>query len=622
MKRKLRIDSLKKKIGLSIFVTIALCAVFSALIVSRVVEDRMTDKYQVDREAATEFLSYSLAPMLELYDYRQVERVITSSLTYESIALVAVFDNTGTLVRSAQERDPAAAELDVERHDITSNGKVVGSFEVGFSSDYIDKEIRTMTAALTLGVVGFLVLLGLALLTFLNRSLIAPIEAFTKTVKQISPRNLSVRMKMDREDELGTLATNFNRVAADLEESHKALQVAHGELEQEVEERTKRVERRSEQLRAIYEVRRRISSILSLDELLPYVVSSLQETFDYYCVNTLLLDRASGDLVLEAGAGRYEGDIPVGRHMKATEGIAGWVARNGEPLLVNDVTREARYLFVPELPHTRSELAAPIRIGTDILGVLDIQSTRPEAFYEMDLLTAQTIADEVANAYENARLYRETRDMAVLEERNRMAREIHDTLAQGFTGIVLQLEAAEQALEGKKPESAQEHFDRARSLARESLSEARRSVWSLRPRALEQLPLIDTLRQETESFARDSALKTSFTTSGESYPLHPDVEPALLRICQESLTNVRKHARASEVEVRLAFKKGLIGMSIRDDGVGFDPAAPTTGTLGLTGMRERVRLLGGTLTVQSQKGKGTLVKASIPTTQEADKWKS
>jgi len=612
MKRKLRINSLKKKIGLSIFVTIALCAALSAFIVSRVVEDRMTDKYQVDRETATEFLSYSLAPMLDLYDYRQVERVITSSLAYESIASVAVFDHTGTLVRSAQERDPATAELDVERHYITSNGKVIGSFEVGFSSNYIDEEIRTTTGALTLGVVGFLVLLGLALLTFLNRSLIAPIEAFTRTVKQISPRNLSVRMKMDRKDELGTLAANFNRVAADLEKSHKALQVAHGELEQEVEERTRRAQHRSEQLRAIYEVRRRISSILSLDELLPYVVNSLQKTFDYYCVNTLLLDRASGDLVLKAGAGRYEGGTLVGRHVKPAEGIAGRVVQTGEPLLANDVTREPRYLFVPELPDTRSELAVPIRIGTDILGVLDIQSARLDAFHEMDLLTAQTIADEVANAYENARLYRETRDMAVLEERNRMAREIHDTLAQGFTGIVLQLEAAEQALEGKNPERAQEHFDRARSLARESLSEARRSVWSLRPQALEQLPLIDTLRQETENFTRDSGVKASFTTSGESYPLPSEVEPALLRICQESLTNVRKHANASEVEVNLAFKKGLVGMNIRDDGVGFDAEAPTTGTLGLTGMRERARLLGGTLTLQSQKGKGTLVKASIP----------
>jgi len=201
--------------------------------------------------------------------------------------------------------------------------------------------------------------------------------------------------------------------------------------------------------------------------------------------------------------------------------------------------------------------------------------------------------------------------MAVLEERNRMAREIHDTLAQGFAGIVLQLEAAEQAL-GEDSTGAQGHLDRARRLARESLNEARRSVWALRPQALEQLSLMEALLQEIEKFIQDSGVKANFNTSGKKRILSADVESVLLRICQESLANVRKHAQASQAEVNLAFEEKAVRLSIHDNGISFDPEAPTEGAFGLISMRERARLLGGTLVVQSEKRKGTLIEVTIP----------
>ena len=611
MKEKLRINSIKKKIILSIFIVISLCAAVSAFIVPQVVEAQMTETYEADKEAATEFLSYSLVPMLDLYDYKQVERAITSSLIYESIASIAVFDDKGTLIRAATEQGVASEDLDIEKHYITSNNKIIGSFEIGFSKEYIDEQIRTTTGALIFGLIGFLILVAVALFTFINRSVIEPLEGITRTVKEINPDNLSTRMEIQREDELGTLAMSFNRMAEDLEKSHRALQIAHAELEQKVEERTRGERRRAEQLRAIYEVRRRISSVLSLDELLPYVVNSLQETFDYYNVNILLLDPATGDLVLKAGSGGFKGKVPVGLHIKNAQGIVGWVVQTVEPLMVNDVTKETRYLFTPELADTRSELAVPINIGGDTLGVLDIQSAEFNAFDEIDLFTAQTIADEVANAFENARLYQETRDMAVLEERNRMAREIHDTLAQGFTGIVLQLEAAEQAI-GEDVGQAQEHLDRARKLARESLNEARRSVWALRSQALERLPLVETLQQEIERFIQTSGVKADLCTSGKRHSLSAEIENTLLRICQESLTNVRKHAQASQVEVNLAFEGKTVRLSIHDNGTGFNPVAPSEGAFGLVGMRERARLLGGTLVVQSERGEGTLIEIVIP----------
>jgi signal transduction histidine kinase len=613
MKDLFKLNSLKKKIGLFITIIIALCVVVSAFMVSVVIEFQMTGKYQLEREAAIESLSYSLAPMMELYDYRQIELTIRSLLVYENISYVAVYDGSGDLIRSVSEQNVPREELDINRHDVALEGNMIGSFEIGFSRNYIDSQIRTTALALMLGLIGFLIIAGLAFYLFLNHYVISPIEVFTGTVKEINPENLSLRMHAPTNDEIGTLATSFNRMAEDLEKSHGALVQARDELELRVEERTRGERRRSEQLRQINEVGRRISSILSLDELIPYVVTSLQETFNFYNVNIFLTGPGADDLELKAGAGGYRGEVPAGFVIGKGEGIIGWVGRTGEPLSVGDVGQEPRYISTEILPDTRSELAVPIKIGGEILGVLDIESRELNAFDEIDLFTALTLADQVAIAVENARLYQETREMAVLDERNRMAREIHDTLAQGFTGIVLQLEAAEQAINEDTAE-ALAHLDRARELARESLNEARRSVWALRPQTLEQSSLLDTLRHRVEKFTKDTGIPAKFTSNNANYALPAEKENALLRVCQEALTNVQRHARASQVEVSLGFENDMVTLSVRDDGSGFDPEAPRENRFGLISMRERVRLLGGTLEIKSEKGKGTSLEVRIPLT--------
>ncbi|MFQ5875546.1 MAG: histidine kinase, partial [Dehalococcoidia bacterium] len=213
-------------------------------------------------------------------------------------------------------------------------------------------------------------------------------------------------------------------------------------------------------------------------------------------------------------------------------------------------------------------------------------------------------------------LLRQTREVAVLEERNRMAREIHDTLAQGFTGIVLQLEAAEQASDDS-PTEVPEHLSRAKNLARESLQEARRSVWNPVPQALERRPLDTALQEEVRRFGAAGTEKASFTLSGEPRSLPSELQAALLRICQESLTNVRRHARATEVKVTLSFEPESVCLGVEDDGVGFDVQSVKDGEMrtgfGLTGIEQRARLLRGTFALHSQQGKGTLVEVTIPT---------
>ena len=459
---------------------------------------------------------------------------------------------------------------------------------------------QALAIALTLVVLAWAA--GMAGGTWISRSITRPIKSLVSATEAISRGDLTTRTSIPGTDELASLGSAMNQMVKDLDESRRT-----------VEHLLAQSERRAEQLRTINEVGRKISSVLGMDELLKYVVELLRSTFHFYNVNIFLLDVDPGYLVFKAGAGGYQAAGLLGTRLRVgEEGIVGWVAKAGAPLLANDVSKEPKYLPVEALKRTKSELAVPIKLGDAVVGVLDIESDEVDAFDGMDLFTAQTLADQIAIAVENARLYQETRDIAVLEERNRMAREIHDTLAQWFTGIILQLEVAEPSL-GEGASKAREHLDRARSLARDGLQEAKRSVWNLRPRALEQLPLTEALKEQTQRFTEDSRVKAGLVVSGELRPLSAQVEAGLLRICQECLANVRKHAQASKVKVNLAFEESTVRLSVYDNGIGFDHETAREGAFGLISMSERARLLGGTLTVQGEVGKGTLVEVMIPT---------
>jgi signal transduction histidine kinase len=611
MNAKLNLNSLRKKITFSIIAVIVVLALVMAFIINLVVSSQMSVRGRTDKAAAVESLSYALSPLLSGQGDQLIKQVISSYLVFDNIAFVAVYDKNGTLIDSALKEGSAPGDFQVEGHDIMTGGQAAGSFEIGFSQKYIDELVKWTTLILILALVVFLLLAGLALLIFMGRSVIQPIESIARTISQFGPHNLAARTEVYTEDEIGVLASNINQMAGELEKSYLSLQAARDELEEKVELRTRGERRRSEQLRAINGVSRRISAILSLDELLPYVTISMQQTFNYYNVNIFLLDSTSDGVVLKAGAGGYNKPAPLGFLVRLNDGIVGKVAGTGQAVNSGEAGQDSGSGLSQELPDTKSELAVPIMVGNETIGVVDIRSAEMQAFDEIDLFTVQTLGDQLAIAIENARLYQESRDMAVIEERNRMAREIHDTLAQGFAGVVLQLEAAEQALP-EKADDAQKHLDRARMLARESLNEARRSVWALRPQALEKLPFTQALQQQVEKLSVDSGIKASLKMSQNQRALSPEIENALLRICQEALANVRKHAQAKRVEVNLTFEDNLVVLRIDDDGAGFDPELIGADHFGLINMRERARLLGGFLEIRSEKWKGTHLLVTIP----------
>lgn len=200
---------------------------------------------------------------------------------------------------------------------------------------------------------------------------------------------------------------------------------------------------------------------------------------------------------------------------------------------------------------------------------------------------------------------------AVLEERNRMARDMHDTLAQGFTGVIVQLQAAEQAVAHGSTADTDAHIHRASDLARQSLDEARRSIRALRPQALEEGDLCAALADVTKQLTAGTGVRAEFSVRGHPYPLPPSSEENLLRMHQEILTNTLKHANAKSIKATLSFDQSNVCLDVADDGTGFDLGNKHDG-LGLLGMRERVNQMDGKFTVDSRVGVGTAIHVVLP----------
>ncbi|MGW0432478.1 sensor histidine kinase [Micromonospora sp. NPDC003197] len=247
------------------------------------------------------------------------------------------------------------------------------------------------------------------------------------------------------------------------------------------------------------------------------------------------------------------------------------------------------------------------------------------------------------NAGLHAQLLVQAREAGVLDERQRMAREIHDTLAQGLAGILTQLQAAEQTANqpaawtaagatsrlavqttdrttgrpAAQPASWQRHVTNAMNLARDSLAEARRTVHAVQPEVLAEARLPEAISDVTRRWSEVHHIDAALTTTGDPRPMHADVEVTLLRAAQEALANVAKHAQANRVGLTLSYMEDLVTLDVRDDGVGFEPTAKRSndspnGGFGLAGMRQRVQRLAGRLEIESEPGGGTAISATVP----------
>lgn len=254
-------------------------------------------------------------------------------------------------------------------------------------------------------------------------------------------------------------------------------------------------------------------------------------------------------------------------------------------------------------------LMVSLFFGETFLGYLSLRNQQRRDYKPEELELVRVLAYQASLAIQITRLAEHAQQMAVLEERNRLAREIHDTLAQGLTGIIIQLQAAEDIDTTDAEREA--HIAQASLLAKSSLAEARRSVRALRPQVLEEMDLYNALTHLLNQMTKGTGVQSVCQMSGSLFPLPPEVESNLLRIAQEAFTNTLKHAHASEIQIELIYNSAQVQLRVQDNGCGFNLELPLTVGYGLLNMRERANSIGADLTITSQPGQGTVVGIAV-----------
>lgn len=409
------------------------------------------------------------------------------------------------------------------------------------------------------------------------------------------------------------LATSFANQAAIALEHAILFSLTDAELQKQVRS-----------LSALNRVGHTVSQSLVINDVLDNAMNAVLEVMPADACWIYLQRETESFLRLRAQSG-LPGEVAErvrDRHVRHNQGVMGQVAASGEAILLEaaDLNPED-WPDDPVISETRwqSLAAAPLLAKEKLIGVLGIGTYASRAFTETEVELLQAIGDQMAIAVVNARLYRLSGELATLEERNRVAREIHDTLAQGFTGILVQLQAAER-LSLKNPTAALQNLQEARELARESLQEARRSVLNLRPTTLENHTLDEAIAMQASQFEAKTGIKTHFVVEGYPSALDPRVEKNLYRITQEALANVNQHAEASRVSVTLAFQEDSVNLTITDNGKGLNGqldhlselAGSKNGHFGLLGIKERARIVNGTAYIESPETGGTIIRVVIP----------
>jgi two-component system, NarL family, sensor kinase len=259
--------------------------------------------------------------------------------------------------------------------------------------------------------------------------------------------------------------------------------------------------------------------------------------------------------------------------------------------------------------------SVPLVKGERLLGIMNVATPQWDVFTPQDIEILSAIGHQIATAIERTQLAEQATRVALVEERNRLAREVHDTLAQELTGIALQLEAADALLE-HAPDRARARIRQALERTRESLEEARRSVLDLRAGPLERQALPAALETLGQRFSAEAGMPVAFQLAQAGPRLPARVEEALYRIAQEALVNIRRHAQASAVRIELRQEHDRVQLIVADNGRGFDPQLPSAGAdthgFGLIGMQERARLLNGDMQISSCPGAGAQVEVTLP----------
>jgi signal transduction histidine kinase len=377
------------------------------------------------------------------------------------------------------------------------------------------------------------------------------------------------------------------------------------------------------ELGALLDAARDLASTLELKPLLDVLLDHLKRVVDY--AGTSIWELDGNELAFLGFRGPRAFDHGVARRTRfdTTQMEPHWSKlAGGEPIRMRDIWDDSDVAQMfrrvvggspmgPSLRVITSLMWVPMVVRDRPIGLLSLTSPRHDAFSAGDATLALAIARQAAVAIENARLHERARQAAVLEERQRLARELHDSVTQSLYAIALYAEATSRAIRDGDRQSAAANLQQISEATQEALGEMRLLLYELRPPLLEEQGLAAALRSRLHAVEARAGLTTEFHSSGEER-LPAEQEQELYRLAQEALNNVLKHAHATRVSVRYEAGAGGTLLWIADNGVGFEPSADGSDGYGLPGMRERAERLGATLEIVSAPGAGTRVRVSLP----------
>jgi PAS domain S-box-containing protein len=345
-------------------------------------------------------------------------------------------------------------------------------------------------------------------------------------------------------------------------------------------------------------------------------LTTLEDVLSIACSEACHLTGAKGSaiLLLENETrlqvkSRCGSPLPILLRLPLDDSFAETVIKQRIPLLLNDP--QSQMPAYRRSPAVKALLAVPLCVDGTVLGVLDVIN-KPGGFTKADLNLIHSFADHAAISIEHAQLHQQAEKLAVIEERQRLARELHDSVTQALYSVSLYADAARLALSSGKQDVAAAHLRELRSMAREAMLDMRLLIFELHPPVLEKEGLAIAVQTRLETVETRFGLQFTFHVEGENGRLPLVIEEDLYRIAQEALNNIVKHAKAQQVTVWLRFSKHHFCLEVRDDGIGFDPdRVGKSGGLGLRGIKERVQRIGGQFILESALDKGTVLKVEV-----------
>lgn len=467
----------------------------------------------------------------------------------------------------------------------------------------------SLLRSIQLGLV-MLAIMGTVILIFLMYLLIIrPATKLQDGIQRMAAEDFSVRVPVETNDEFGALALGFNRMADHLEGLYTT-------LEQRVEAKTYSLEEKNQELALLYEITAFLNEPAVVEDLCRRFIRRLMVQFDAQGGAVRLVDAKSQKIHLVVSEGLSEDFVQKESCLNMGECLCGGAASTQTPAFFDlHQPTEMKLMYNCRDEGYRSVSVFTIRVKKRLIGIFNLYFHKARGFSPMEVQLLETVGQHLGAAIEGQRLVSREKEMAISEERNLLAQELHDSIAQGLAFLNIQVQMLGDSIRNGNEQEVMEGLSHIREGVQESYDDVRELLVHFRTR-VHQSDLEGAIRSTLEKFEGQTGIKTDLTIGGTGTPLDTENETQVLHIVQEALSNVRKHTGASAVLVRIS-RNGNFVISVCDNGRGFNPGLqPGDSHVGISIMKERAHRIGGQLEIISAPGEGAEVRLTLSKSQK------